>query len=155
MITRHNAHLDVQDLLIPLRRPSPPQGELPERNISTRRNPQVFPRLYLEDDVLLQHQGPFQLRSDRNKALHDLLDILISMFARVRKRDDGTVYSPKFPGCGREGGSLILAQCGRWRKKREYATREGSHCEHYGETETVGRPYKAAATPTLTRIKRL
>ena len=86
----------------------------------TRRTRPSPPPSHLKNDVLLQHQRSFQLRSDRNKTLHDLLDVLISVFTRVRKRNNGTIDGSKFPGCGREHGSLVLAQRRGRREEREY-----------------------------------
>jgi len=78
---------------------------------------------HLKNDVLLEDQGPFQLSPDRDKALHDLLDILVRLFACVCKGNDGTVNCPELPGRGRKRGSLVFAQCGRWREERKYAMR--------------------------------
>jgi len=64
---------------------------------------------HLKYDVLLQHQGSFQFRSDRDETLHDLLDVLVGVFTRVRKGNDGAVDGSEFPGCGRKRGSLIFA----------------------------------------------
>ena len=79
-----NVQLDVQDPLIPLRRPSSSQRKLPKDSSETASD-RLPSRSHLENDVLFQYQGPLQLGSDRNKALNDLLDILVRMFTRVRK----------------------------------------------------------------------
>jgi len=153
MVIENNAQLDVQNLLVPFRGPSSSQGELQKRSSKVRRSP--LPRSHLKNDVLLQHQGPLQLGSDRNKTLRDLLNILVGVFARVRKGYNGTINCSEFPGRGRERGPLILAQCSSWWEKREYATKGRSRCEYYGVMEVAGMSNKAAATPTATRTRRL
>lgn len=93
--------MDIQNLLIPLRGPPPSKGELLTKPLETSFWVSAS-QSHLKNDVLLQYQGPFQLGSDRDEALRNLLSVLVCMLASVRKGNDGTVNRSNFPSRSRE-----------------------------------------------------
>jgi hypothetical protein len=92
-----DAQLDIQYFLVPLKENFEKKSYYkPTTGLPVYHNP------HLENDVLFQYEGPFQLGSDRNETLRDLLGVLFCVFTGVRKRNYGTVNCSEFPARSRE-----------------------------------------------------